>query len=627
MQLNFTGDIGEIEAGLGAVSPIFGIEVAPDGLRVEVVRTDDNRIDVSKRSDGATIRYRNRVQFFRALGLLVEGLAEGGDIDISETPRFDMVGPMIDVSQGNAVPTVETVKRLLRRMALMGLDMLMLYAEDSYVVPERPYFGYMRGRYSADETRAIDRYAQMLGIELIPCIQTLGHLFEVLKWNPFADLRDDDTTLLVGYEPTYQFIEEMIRAASSPVSTRRIHIGMDEAWQLGLGRYLATDGYRPKFEIMTEHLERVLAITQQLGLQPMMWSDMFFRALSPTNGYHDVTIPDELVRAIPQDVQLVYWDYYHDDEQHYVNRIRAHKQLGGTPIFAGGIWNWRPWALNYGYTFATTNSALAACKREGVREVIATLWGDDGTECDLEAAMLGLQLFAEHNYCEDPTNERIARRFRVCAGAEADDFWAIARVDETPAVPEGNPGLLNPSRYLLWQNVLMGLFDQNIRGYEFDDYYRELAERLDQAAKRNGEYAPMFELYETLCSVLAGKSELGLRLTDAYHRGDSECMHQLMDHDMPEVARQVRRLREFHRQRWHQIYKPFGWEVLDGRYGLLLGGIDTAIWRVREFLQGRIDCIEELEAERLPYQGQEGLVTVNYAGRIQSASRLVWYEG
>ena len=63
---------------------------------------------------------------------------------------------------------------MLRRMALMGLDMLMLYAEDSYVVPERPYFGYMRGRYSADETREIDRYAQMLGIELIPCMQTLG---------------------------------------------------------------------------------------------------------------------------------------------------------------------------------------------------------------------------------------------------------------------------------------------------------------------------------------------------------------------------------------------------------------------------------------------------------------------
>jgi hypothetical protein len=627
MRLSFTGDIADTEDGLAAVGPMLGIEVTPDGLPVAVVRADDDGIQVSKRSDGATIRYQEKSQFFRALGLLLERLAEGGDFDVSESSRFDTVGPMIDVSQGNAVPTVETVKRMLRRMAVMGLDMLMLYAEDSYVVPERPYFGYMRGRYSADETREIDRYAQMLGIELIPCMQTLGHLFEVLKWDTFADLRDDDTTLLAGYEPTYQFIEEMIRAASSPVTTRRIHIGMDEAWHLGLGRYLAINGYRPKFEIMTQHLERVLAITERLGLQPMIWSDMFYRALSPTNSYHGVTVPEELARTIPQDVQLVYWDYYHMDEQHYIDRIRDHKQLSGTPIFAGCIWNWRPWSLNYGHTFATTNAALAACKREGVREVIATLWGDDATECDLEAAMLGLQLFAEHRYCDNPTNERVARRFRVCGGADADDFWTISPVDETPTVPEGNPERLNPSRYLLWQNVLMGLFDQNIRDFEFDGYYQALAARLGQAATRNGEYAPVFGLYESLCSALAGKSELGLRLTDAYHRGDHACLRQLAEHDMPEVADRVRQLREFHRRRWHQLYKPFGWEVLDGRYGLVLGSIDTAIWRVNELLEGRIDRIEELEEERLPYQGREGLVGVSYASRIQSASRLAWYEG
>jgi hexosaminidase len=627
MQLSFTGDIDEIEAGLAVIGPMLGFQIAPDGLPVAVVHTGDDRIHVSKRDDGATITYGQRIQFFRALGLLAEVLAVEGDADVVETPHFDMVGPMVDVSQGNAVPTVEMVQRLLRRMALMGLDMLMLYAEDSYVVPERPYFGYMRGRYAADETREIDRYAQMLGIELIPCIQTLGHLFEVLKWDAFADVRDDDTTLLVGYEPTYQFIEEMIRAASSPVSTRRIHIGMDEAWHLGLGRYLTANGYRPKFEIMTQHLERVLEITRRLELQPMMWSDMFFRALSPTGSYHDVAIPDELARSIPQDVELIYWDYYHLDEKHYEDRIRAHKQLSGTPVFAGGIWNWRPWSLNYGFTFDTTNAALAACKREGVREVIATLWGDDGTECDLEAAMLGLQLFAEHCYCDEPTNEHIARRFRVCAGADADDFWALARVDETPTVAEGNPGCVNPSRYLLWQNVLMGLFDQNIQGFAFDDYYGALAERFGQAAKADGEFAPMFGLYEALCAVLAGKSELGLRLTDAYLQGDREGLRRLAEQDLPEVARRVRELRDLHRQRWHQIYKPFGWEVLDGRYGLLLGGIDTAIWRINEFLQGRIDRIEELEEERLPFQGRDGLMAVSYAGRIQSGSRLVWYEG
>ena len=140
MQLSFTGDIDEIEAGLAVIGPMLGFQTAPDGLRVEVVRSGDDRIHVSKRDDGATIRYGQRIQFFRALGLLAEVLAADGDADVMETPHFDMVGPMVDVSQGNAVPTVEMVKRLLRRMALMGLDMLMLYAEDSYVVPRSTLF-------------------------------------------------------------------------------------------------------------------------------------------------------------------------------------------------------------------------------------------------------------------------------------------------------------------------------------------------------------------------------------------------------------------------------------------------------------------------------------------------------
>src|SRR5690606_17283416 len=136
------------------------------------------------------------------------------------------------------------------KMALMGLDMLMLYTEDSYDVPEQPYFGYMRSRYSQEEIRQLDDYADLFGIEMIPCIQTLGHLQDVLKWPQFAEFSDDNTTLLVGDERTYEFIEQMIVAASTPVRSKRIHIGMDEAWRLGLGRYLQRNGYKSKPEIM-----------------------------------------------------------------------------------------------------------------------------------------------------------------------------------------------------------------------------------------------------------------------------------------------------------------------------------------------------------------------------------------
>ena len=31
--------------------------------------------------------------------------------------------------------------------------------------------------------------------------------------------------------------------------TRKVHLGMDEAWSLGLGKYLIKNGYTPKREI------------------------------------------------------------------------------------------------------------------------------------------------------------------------------------------------------------------------------------------------------------------------------------------------------------------------------------------------------------------------------------------
>ena len=85
---------------------------------------------------------------------------------------------------------VDTVKLLLRKIALMGLNTFMLYTEDTYEVEEYLYFGYMRGRYTKDEIRELDKYALALGIELIPCIQMLGHLATHLIWAASSEYKD-----------------------------------------------------------------------------------------------------------------------------------------------------------------------------------------------------------------------------------------------------------------------------------------------------------------------------------------------------------------------------------------------------------------------------------------------------
>lgn len=65
---------------------------------------------------------------------------------------------MIDCSR-NGVLRLKTIYFLLNNMALMGLNMLQLYTEDTYEVDGEPLFGYLRGRYTATELSKVDDYA------------------------------------------------------------------------------------------------------------------------------------------------------------------------------------------------------------------------------------------------------------------------------------------------------------------------------------------------------------------------------------------------------------------------------------------------------------------------------------
>src|SRR5699024_175659 len=161
---------------------------------------------------------------------------------------------MLDASR-NAVPTVDGIKALLRKMALMGLNTLLLYTDDTYKVDDYHYFSYMRERYTEKDLNTCDSYHENLGFEMMSFNYTLVDLTETWRWTYAIDLRDTADILLAGYEKTYEFLEKIITAATKPFKSNRIHIGMDEAHQLGLGKYLDKNGYEERFTIMNQHLD------------------------------------------------------------------------------------------------------------------------------------------------------------------------------------------------------------------------------------------------------------------------------------------------------------------------------------------------------------------------------------
>ena len=612
MKLAFHGNTQELMDGIRALAPELGIAVQDaadgasdpsDGVEVRIEQAA-GPIVVRRSGSKGEIRFQEKIHFFRALGLFVEESARSTEFSLTEEPQFTTLGAMFDASR-NGVLRVESMQYLLRRMALMGLNFVMLYTEDTYEVPGRPYFGYMRGRYSREELKAIDGYANQFGIEVVPCIQTLAHLATVLQWRAFASLKDIDDILLAGSDKTYEFIEDMIRAASSPFRSKRIHIGMDEAHSLGLGRYLQLNGYRKRFDIMNEHLRRVLAITEKYGLKPMMWSDMYFRLASKTGDYYDLdaVVPDEVIRDMPKGVQLVYWDYYHDDTKFYEDFIERHRRFGSDPVFAGGVWTWVGMCLQYPKTFVTTNAALSACKRTGVKEAFATMWGDDGQEVNVFGALLGLQLFAEHGYAKELDERKLERRFNFCVGASVEAFKDLSR----PNLPAGldiHPNSIpNPTKYFLWQDPLLGLFDKHAEELNLQGHFSEIEEKMNEYREQYPELAHLFDVTGRLCAVLDKKWDLGVRIKRAYDSGQRETLRRIAHEEIPELRQKVEALRLAHRAQWMKIYKPFGWEVIDVRYGGVLSRLETAEARLLQYVEGATDRLEELEAERLHFDG------------------------
>lgn len=601
MKYRFFGDTDGLMQGIKILSCRLGFTISDDGMAVKLTKRKGN-IEIISDGKISEIRYEAKIHFFRALGILFEHQNE--KINIVEDVKFKKNGMMIDSSR-NGVLKPESIKKLMENMALMGLNFIMMYTEDTYEVPEYKYFGYMRGRYTYDEMHECDMYAEIFGIEMIPCIQTLAHLSKALKWDYNLKIRDTEDNLYVGENDTYTFVKNILRAATKPFRSKRVHIGMDEAWSLGLGKYLKEKGYKPTADIILEHFNTVKSICDELDIEPIMWSDMFFRAGSVTNEYYDpgAVFSEDIIKNVPDDVGLIYWDYYHTEEKLYSDMIKKHKELNDYTIFGGGIWVWGNMVVNYKKTLDVTIPALKACIDNNITEVFACMWGDNSNQTNDFEALYGMQLYAEMGYGHEPTKEHLAKRFKACTGEDADAFLSLSSLDYFGQPDYENA---NPSEYLLWQDILIGLLDSHIDRDDISNIYSDCKLVMKKNMEASENYKDIFEYAYNLANVLEIKADLGVRVKKAYDDGNRNELSRICRETIPELKIRVNEFKNVFRKLWFSYYKVFGYEVIDMRFGALLQRIETAEIRINQYLSGEISEIEELIPERLPYKLADG---------------------
>lgn len=71
-------------------------------------------------------------------------------------------------------------------------------------------------------------------------------------------------------------------------------------------------------------------MADKYGFKPMIWSDMFCKLAVSSSDYYS-TADLEAIRKkanLPENLTLVYWDYYSTDYNRYSNMIEKNKAFG-----------------------------------------------------------------------------------------------------------------------------------------------------------------------------------------------------------------------------------------------------------------------------------------------------------
>jgi len=575
----------EVLAALRLLAEEYPLIEGPGGQQVRFeVGAPPGAVSVSRVGQDITVKYGSLTDALRGLGAALAGLVPGSRL--TEHRPFSTFGAMVDCSR-NAVMKVNHVKAWLRRLALLGFNMMQLYTEDTFQVPGEPLIGLFRGAYSREELAEIDAYAAALGVEMIGCMQSLGHFSQILKYPPYAGLAASGSTLRTDLPQTYHLVRKMVQVYAESFRSRRIHVCMDEADQIR------------SFDQMNEHVGRVAAICREFGLRPMIWSDMYF-LLGSNQGKHydpEAVFPHEAKAGMPADVQLVYWEYYPETEAPYLALVQRHRELGKEPLVASVVWTTHP-CFWYGRdrTEATAGGCIRACRQAGVKEMFFTMWGDDGGECELDSALAGLAFAAAAAYGE--SQDSLEKRYRAICGIGYEQTCLGSRIEDTSLGGRIERNYDSFASLMLWDDPLLGMHWLNVEarrpGYwaaaleHFEDILAELRPHREVTGPVDLGHA------WALARFILAKMNLRRALERACQARDCSALEAAAS-EAEDAARLAEELEITFRRQWLRRNKRAGLEVIQIRLGGMRQRLLETARVVRELARGERETIPELE--------------------------------
>ncbi|MFO1011117.1 MAG: family 20 glycosylhydrolase [Planctomycetota bacterium] len=315
-----------------------------------------------------------------ALATLAQLARAAGDgpiaaVSIDDAPAFQERGAMLDVSRSK-VPTIATLDAAIERLAALKVNRLQLYFEHAFAYRGHEEVWRDASAYTPDEVRALDRRCAEHGIELVPNQQSFGHLHRWLvheRYRPLAEvpegvehafsIRKEPFALCPLDERAFTLLEDLYDQLLPCFTSRTLNVGLDETFDLGLGRSKEACAARGKHRVYLEFLGRVRALLATRGRRMQFWGDIVLEA-------------PELVPELPRDVVPMLWNY--EAEPSFERDAPRFAEHGFEYHVCPGTASWQSFLGRVDVMRANVLAAARAGAAHGARGLLVTDWGDRG---------------------------------------------------------------------------------------------------------------------------------------------------------------------------------------------------------------------------------------------------------
>ncbi|XP_011921383.1 PREDICTED: hexosaminidase D isoform X4 [Cercocebus atys] len=222
---------------------------------------------------------------------------------------------LVHLDLKGAPPKVSYLSEIFPLFRGLGANGLLIEYEDMF-----PYEGSLRllrakYAYSPSEIKEILHLAGLNELEVIPLVQTFGHMEFVLKHAAFAHLREVGPfpcTLNPHEAESLALVGAMIdQVLELHPGARWLHVGCDEVYYLGEGeasrRWLQQE-QNSTGKLCLSHMRAVASHmqTRRPSVTPLVWDDML----------RDLPEDQLAASGVPQLVEPVLWDYAADLDVH-----------------------------------------------------------------------------------------------------------------------------------------------------------------------------------------------------------------------------------------------------------------------------------------------------------------------